>query len=128
MKWHIYNSDGCPLCWDGAAIEFDTKSEAQAFWDSCSMSADEEYTITKDILYYDGGYISVAEINLKNEKNNKCPYLNEKILRGEAKTCEQACENWENCTFEEMACRAKEAYYMLLERYEKLEKESKKDS
>lgn len=51
-----------------------------------------------------------------------CPYPDEKIIAGEAKTREEACGNW-GCTFEDAAYRAQEAYDMLMERYEALENE-----
>ena len=49
-----------------------------------------------------------------------CPYPQEKVIAGEAKTREEACGNW-GCTFEDAAYRAQEAYDMLMERYEALE-------
>jgi len=52
-----------------------------------------------------------------------CPYPEEKIIAGEAKSREEACGNW-GCTFEDAAYRAQEAYDMLMERYEELEKEN----
>lgn len=51
-----------------------------------------------------------------------CPYPQEKVIAGEAKTREEACGNW-GCTFEDAAYRAQEAYDMLMERYEALENE-----
>ena len=51
-----------------------------------------------------------------------CPYPQEKVIAGEAKTREEACGNW-GYTFEDAAYRAQEAYDMLMERYEALENE-----
>lgn len=64
MKWHIYNPENLPLCWDDAAIDFDSESEAQAFADAHPEIG--EYVIKEDILYYDGGYISGAEVILRD--------------------------------------------------------------
>lgn len=60
MMWHIYNKEkGCLLCSGDAAIEFDTKEEAEVAAKDWEL---EDYEIKNDILYYDGGYINFKEI------------------------------------------------------------------
>ena len=67
MKWHIYNSENNPLCWDDKAIEFDTKESAERFLHSYvdfQYDSYEEYcqtfgvVIKEGILFYDYGYIN----------------------------------------------------------------------
>ena len=63
MKWHIYNEkfSAQPLTWDGAALEFDTKEDAERFIASLPITEDNDgaYT-TEDILFYDGGYLNAT--------------------------------------------------------------------
>ena len=62
MKWHIYNMDHEPLCWDFQALEFDAREDAEKFLKSIPISAfeDEKPIIVEDILYYDDGYIDAT--------------------------------------------------------------------
>lgn len=62
MKWHIYNMDHEPLCWDDHALEFNTREDAEKFLDSIPRPNfdDEMPIIVEDILYYDGGYIDAS--------------------------------------------------------------------
>lgn len=62
MKWHIYNMDHEPLCWEDKALEFDTRKDAEKFLDSIPTSKfeDEMPIIVEDILYYDGGYMNAS--------------------------------------------------------------------
>ena len=63
MKWHIYNEKfpAQPLTWDGAALEFDTKEDAERFIVSLPIIEDNDgaYT-TEGILFYDGGYLNAT--------------------------------------------------------------------
>lgn len=63
MKWHIYNEKfpAQPLTWDGAALEFDTKEDAERFIASLPITEDNDgaYT-TEGILFYDGGYLNAT--------------------------------------------------------------------
>lgn len=62
MKWHIYNMDHEPLCWDDKALEFDTREDAEKFLGSIPTSdlEDEMPIIAENILYYDGGYMNAS--------------------------------------------------------------------
>ena len=63
MKFHIYSIAHEPLCWDGMALEFDSRDAAADFLSSAiqnsSWSDDFWHSaiIVEDILYYDGGYM-----------------------------------------------------------------------
>ena len=66
-KFHIYNFNDEPLCWelDGEhndrAIEFETRQEAETFLTLLALYYSEIYKdvmgVREDILYYDSGYI-----------------------------------------------------------------------
>ena len=69
MKWHIFNEYNEPLCWDGKALEFDTKASAERFLHShidTMYDSYEEYcktfgvAIKECIFYYDGGYLNAT--------------------------------------------------------------------
>lgn len=70
MKFHIYNHDLEPLCWEenfwdcDKAIEFDSNAEAVEFLILIAIHYpliyEELWGIKEDILYYDGGYIHGA--------------------------------------------------------------------
>ena len=63
MKWHIYNTDfpGQPLTWDGAALEFDTKEDAERFMYSLPICEENLNAYVKSgILFYDGGYLNAT--------------------------------------------------------------------
>ena len=70
MKFHIYNYNSEPFCWENdkwdcdKAIEFDTEEAANEFLYLLSEYYPEVYEecggIKKDILFYDGGYIHGA--------------------------------------------------------------------
>lgn len=63
MKWHIYNEKfpSLPLTWDGAALEFDTKEDAEMFIASLPITEDNEGAYAKEcILFYDGGYLNAT--------------------------------------------------------------------
>ena len=63
-KFHIYNMEHNPLCWEGKALEFDTWEGAERFMRSIDPFFDEaimdEAVISNGILYYDGGYIDAT--------------------------------------------------------------------
>ena len=70
MKFHIYNHDLEPLCWEeddwdcGKAIEFDSAKEANYFLELVErfypLIYEELWGIKEDILYYDDGYVPGA--------------------------------------------------------------------
>lgn len=63
LKYHIYNEDGEPLCWDNQAIDFDDYDSAHDFLLAAEMltgNVYEPYEIKEDILYYDGGHINLT--------------------------------------------------------------------
>lgn len=69
MKWHIFNENDEPLCWDGQAIEFDEYDQAlrfltsylegmgTSFEDYCNAFGVE---FKKCIFYYDDGYLDCS--------------------------------------------------------------------
>lgn len=66
MKWHIFNNENLPLCWDDQALEFDECDQALRFLDSylnAMGTSFEDYCkafgvkFKKCIFYYDGGYL-----------------------------------------------------------------------
>lgn len=63
MKWHIYNEKfpAQPLTWDGAALEFDAKEDAERFIASLPIIEDNDGAYaTESILFYDGGYLNAT--------------------------------------------------------------------
>ena len=70
MKWHIYDANHQPLCWNGQALEFDFDSDASEFLNSAIASSEHdiefysEAEIKQDILYYDGGYINATNLRV----------------------------------------------------------------
>lgn len=50
-----------PLTWNDKAIDFGSEDEAAHFANECGIRLGVEAEIKKQILYYDGGYISGAE-------------------------------------------------------------------
>ena len=71
MKWHIFNNENEPLCWDDNAIEFSTKESAERFLHSYvdtmydnfdQYCRDYGIQIKECILFYDGGgYIDCSD-------------------------------------------------------------------
>lgn len=62
MKYNIVQREtGYPLTWDDKAIDFDTESEAYHFAVTAGIRLGLDADIKKQILYYDGGYISGRE-------------------------------------------------------------------
>ena len=69
MKWYIFNDEHEPLCWDGQALEFDTKESAERFLHSHTDIMYDGYegyceafgvVIKECIFYYDGGYVNAT--------------------------------------------------------------------
>ena len=81
MKQHIYNDNHEPLCWDGAAIEFDTRESAERFLDACLTDGDrpdefyDNVIIVEDILYYDGSYLDATNLTIAYDKESCESYL-----------------------------------------------------
>lgn len=70
MKWHIYDADNQPLCWEGQALEFDFDSDASEFLNSVISNSENDLEfysdaeIRQDILYYDGGYLNATNFRV----------------------------------------------------------------
>lgn len=81
MKWHIYNGNHEPLCWDVTAIEFDTREAAERFLKSCFEEGDrpdefyDNAIIVEDILYYDGGYLDATNMVVAYDEESGESYL-----------------------------------------------------
>lgn len=66
MKWHIYNMEHEPLCWDDKALEFDFAEDAHDFLrDVDELILLEGAIVVQDILYYDGGYINATDLRIQ---------------------------------------------------------------
>lgn len=77
MKWHIYDTEHLPLCWEGKALEFDFDIDAKDFLNSALKVFDpniENYryaSIKQDILYYDGGYLNATDLRVGQDEENR---------------------------------------------------------
>ena len=68
MKFHIYNPDHEPLCWEDKALEFDTLAAANAFLRSVGdEDLLEDAVIAENILYYDGGYLNATYLRVSED-------------------------------------------------------------
>ena len=67
MKFHIYNTEHEPLCWEDKALEFDTRKSAEAFLCGVDEELLEGIVITEDILYYDGGYLNATYLRISDD-------------------------------------------------------------
>lgn len=66
MKWHIYNMEHEPLCWDNKALEFDCAEDAHDFLrDVDELMILEGAIVVQDILFYDGGYINATDLRIQ---------------------------------------------------------------
>lgn len=66
MKWHIYNMEHEPLCWDDKALEFDFAEDAHDFLrDVDELMILEGAIVVQDILFYDGGYINATDLRIQ---------------------------------------------------------------
>ena len=69
LKWHIYNMEHEPLCWDDKALEFDFAEDAHDFLrDVDKLMILEGAIVVQDILYYDGGYINATDLRIVNDE------------------------------------------------------------
>lgn len=69
MKFHIYDCEHYPLCWDNQALEFDTIESAREFFASAIaegllMSGVEDAVIVEDILYWDDGHLNATNMRI----------------------------------------------------------------
>ena len=66
MKFHIYNMEHEPLCWDNKALEFDFAEDAHDFLrDVDELVILEGAIVVQDILYYDDGYINSTDLRIQ---------------------------------------------------------------
>lgn len=68
MKFHIYNMEHEPLCWDGQALEFDFAEDAHDFLRDVDEDLLDNVVVVQDILYYDGGYINATDLRIVNDE------------------------------------------------------------
>lgn len=68
MKFHIYNMEHEPLCWDDKALEFDFAEDAHDFLRDVDENLLEGVVVVQDILYYDGGYINATNMRIVNDE------------------------------------------------------------
>ena len=64
MKWHVYNMEHEPLCWENQALEFDFAEDAYDFLRDVDEDLIEGCVVVQDILYYDGGYINATDLRI----------------------------------------------------------------
>ena len=70
VKWHIYNVNHEPLCWNEKALEFNSKESAKEFLTSAINSEEHSYyffenlNIIEDILHYSGGYLDATNLQV----------------------------------------------------------------
>lgn len=81
MMWHIYNADNQPLCWDDHALEFNDVNAACEFMVSAvnftyyTEDKFNGFTIKKDILYYDGGYLNATYFRMGCDEEECSTYI-----------------------------------------------------
>ena len=68
MKWHVYNMEHEPLCWENQALEFDDELDAHDFLRDVDEDLLEGCVVVQDILYYDGGYINATDLRIVNDE------------------------------------------------------------
>ena len=68
MKFHIYNMEHEPLCWDDKALEFDFAEDAHDFLRDVDEDLLDNIVVVQDILYYDGGYINATNLRIVNDE------------------------------------------------------------
>ena len=68
MKFHIYNMEHEPLCWNGQTLEFDSADDAHDFLRDVDEDLLEDCVVVQDILYYDGGYINATDLRIVNDE------------------------------------------------------------
>ena len=66
LKFHIYNMEHEPLCWEDKALEFDFAEDAHDFLrDVDELMILEGAIVIQDILFYDGGYINATDLRIQ---------------------------------------------------------------
>jgi hypothetical protein len=68
MKWHIYNTEHEPLCWDNKALEFDSPEDAHDFLRDVDDALLDGVAVVQDILFYDGGYINATDLRIQEDE------------------------------------------------------------
>ena len=68
MKFHIYNMEHEPLCWENKALEFDFAEDAHDFLRDVDEDLLDGCVVVQDILYYDGGYINATDLRIVNDE------------------------------------------------------------
>ena len=68
MKFHIYNMEHEPLCWEDKALEFDFAEDAHDFLRDVDEDLLDNAVVVQDILYYDGGYINATDLRIVNDE------------------------------------------------------------
>ena len=68
MKFHIYNMEHEPLCWEDKALEFDFAEDAHDFLRDVDEDLLDNVVVVQDILYYDGGYINATDLRIVNDE------------------------------------------------------------
>ena len=68
MKFHIYNMEHEPLCWENKALEFDFAEDAHDFLRDVDEGLLEGCVVVQDILFYDGGYINATDLRIVNDE------------------------------------------------------------
>lgn len=69
MKFHIYNMEHEPLCWENKALEFDFAEDAHDFLRDVDEDLTENCVVVQDILYYDGGYINATDLRIQRDED-----------------------------------------------------------
>ena len=67
-KFHIYNMEHEPLCWENQALEFDFAEDAHDFLRDVDEDLIEGCVVVQDILFYDGGYINATDLRIVNDE------------------------------------------------------------
>ena len=88
LRWYIFNGiDGTPITWDEKAIYFPSLLSANAFIEATKRyvpEPEEDYytnaVARKQILFYDGLYISIDDIT-PAQINEEFPGLYDEYLR-----------------------------------------------
>ena len=68
MKFHIYNMEHEPLCWENKALEFDFAEDAHDFLRDVDEDLLEGVVVVQDILFYDGGYINATDLRIVDDE------------------------------------------------------------
>ena len=63
MKWHIFNKEKEPLCWEDSELFFDTEKDAKDFLQSANIAL-EDVEIKECIFFYDGGHLNATNLRV----------------------------------------------------------------